>query len=189
MTLCAFRIISVHKTLNFTHFFQKRDIHTDGRTDGQTDTPSYRDARTHLKKVKRTHILVDQTCFYSNWAVSELFHHICNAIFGYSLLSAAPTHIIVIIQSLWLFSSWREPPFVVHAFFTCSPSITDFIYTGWSTPTVGFYHDAVAQRRYLQSREKSQINPLVLTFTLISLYSLDFLAVALYRMMTYNTPV
>ena len=32
-------------------------------------------------------------------------------------------------------------------------------------------------------------NPIVLTFTLISLYSLDFWAVALYRMMTYNTPI
>ena len=54
MTLYAFRIISVHKTLNFMHFLQKRDIRTDGPTDGRTDrrrtdTPSYRDARTHLK--------------------------------------------------------------------------------------------------------------------------------------------
>ena len=46
MTLYAFRIISVHKTLNFMHFLQERDIPTDGRT----DAPSYRDARTHLKK-------------------------------------------------------------------------------------------------------------------------------------------
>ncbi len=39
---------------------------TDGRTDGRTDRPYYRDARTHLKKVERTHILVDQTCFSFN---------------------------------------------------------------------------------------------------------------------------
>merc|ERR1719402_35593 len=36
------------------HFSQKHYIHTyrptDGPTDGRTDTPSYRDARTHLKK-------------------------------------------------------------------------------------------------------------------------------------------
>ena len=49
MTLYAFRIISVHKTLNFMHFLQKRDIRTDRPTDRRTDTPSYRDARTHLK--------------------------------------------------------------------------------------------------------------------------------------------
>ena len=53
MTLYAFLIISVHKTLDFMHFLQKRDRHTDGptngRTDGRTGTPSYRDARTHLK--------------------------------------------------------------------------------------------------------------------------------------------
>ena len=36
MTLYAFRIISVHKTLNFMHFLQKRDIRTDGPTDGHT---------------------------------------------------------------------------------------------------------------------------------------------------------
>ena len=45
MILYALRIISVHKTLNFVYFLQKRDIHTDG----PTDIPSYRDARTHLK--------------------------------------------------------------------------------------------------------------------------------------------
>ena len=45
LTLYALRIISVHKTLNFVYFLQKRDIHTDG----PTDIPSYRDARTHLK--------------------------------------------------------------------------------------------------------------------------------------------
>ena len=28
---------------------QKRDIRTDGRTDQRTDTPSLRNARTHLK--------------------------------------------------------------------------------------------------------------------------------------------
>ena len=57
MTLYALRMISVHETLNFVYFLQKRDIpndqRTDGRTDGptdrQTDPPSYRDARTHLK--------------------------------------------------------------------------------------------------------------------------------------------
>ena len=32
------------------------------------------------------------------------------------------------------------------------------------------------------------MNPLVLTLTLIYLYSLDFWAVALYRMMTYDSP-
>ena len=45
MILYALRIISVHKTLKFVYFLQKRDIHTDG----PTDIPSYRDARTHLK--------------------------------------------------------------------------------------------------------------------------------------------
>ena len=45
MILYALRIISVHKTLNFVYFLPKRDIHTDG----PTDIPSYRDARTHLK--------------------------------------------------------------------------------------------------------------------------------------------
>ena len=44
MILYALRIISVHKTLNFVYFLQKRDIHTDG----PTVIPSYRDARTHL---------------------------------------------------------------------------------------------------------------------------------------------
>ena len=37
MTLYAFLIISVHKTLNFMHFLQKRDIHMDRRTDGPTE--------------------------------------------------------------------------------------------------------------------------------------------------------
>ena len=45
MTFYALLIISVHKILNFMHFSQKRDIHTDGRTNGRTegplDTPSY----------------------------------------------------------------------------------------------------------------------------------------------------
>ncbi len=49
MTLYALLIISVHKTLNFMHFLQKRDIRTDQRTDRptdrRTDTFSYRDAR------------------------------------------------------------------------------------------------------------------------------------------------
>ena len=61
LTLYALRIISVHKTLNFTHFLQKRDIHTDGRmdgrTDGRTDTPSYKDARTHLKTMKKSFLI------------------------------------------------------------------------------------------------------------------------------------
>ena len=29
---------------------QRTDQQTDGRTDGRTDKPSYRDARTHLKR-------------------------------------------------------------------------------------------------------------------------------------------
>ena len=37
MTLHASLIISVHKIRNFMHFSQKRDIHTDERTDGRTD--------------------------------------------------------------------------------------------------------------------------------------------------------
>ena len=53
MTFCAFLIISVHKILNFGHFSQKHygrtDRWTDRRTNGRTDTPSYRDAKTHLK--------------------------------------------------------------------------------------------------------------------------------------------
>ena len=48
MTFYAFLIISVHKILNFMRFLQKRDKLTNGRTDRRTDTPSYRDARTHL---------------------------------------------------------------------------------------------------------------------------------------------
>ena len=51
MTFYAFLIISVHKILNFGHFSQKHYRHTDGPADGQTDTPSYRDARTHLKSL------------------------------------------------------------------------------------------------------------------------------------------
>ena len=58
-----------------------------------------------------------------------------------------------------------------------------------SAPTEGFYHNNVAQQRYIERQKRSQMNPLVLTFTLICLYSLDFWAVALYRMMTYNTPI
>ena len=53
-----------------------------------------------------------------------------------------------------------------------------------SASTVGFYHDAVAQRRYIERQERSQMNPLVLTFTLICLHSFDFWALAMYRMMT-----
>ena len=34
---------------NFAHFSEIQ-LECDGRTDGQTDTSSYRDARTHLKK-------------------------------------------------------------------------------------------------------------------------------------------
>ncbi len=61
MALYAFWIISVHEILYFMHFSQKCDIQTDrqtdgrtdgptdGQMDGRTDTPSYRDARTHLK--------------------------------------------------------------------------------------------------------------------------------------------
>ena len=40
--------------VSFLHFSRKRYGRTDGRTDGQTDRPrdipSYRDARTHLKR-------------------------------------------------------------------------------------------------------------------------------------------
>lgn len=53
MTLYTFLIISLHKILNFMRSSQKRDqkhyARTDRRTGGRTDTPSYRDARTHLK--------------------------------------------------------------------------------------------------------------------------------------------
>ena len=49
MILYALRIISLHKTLNFVYFLQKPDIHTDG----PTDIPSYRDARTHLKTLAK----------------------------------------------------------------------------------------------------------------------------------------
>ena len=62
-------------------------------------------------------------------------------------------------------------------------------FTQQSAPTVGFYHDVVDQLRYIERQERSQMNPLVLTFTLIRLYSLNFWAVALYRMMTYDTPI
>ena len=41
-------IISVHKILNFTRFLQKRDIPSDRWADRWRDTPSYREARTHL---------------------------------------------------------------------------------------------------------------------------------------------
>ena len=56
MTFYAFLIISVYKILNFGHFSQKHYIHTDGPTDQRTDSPSYRDARTHLISIFR-HIL------------------------------------------------------------------------------------------------------------------------------------
>ena len=49
MAFYAFLIISVHKILNFMHFSRKHYIRTDRPTDRRTDTPSYRDARTHLK--------------------------------------------------------------------------------------------------------------------------------------------
>ena len=39
------------KTLHFTEIQFVSDRPTDERTDGRTDTPSYRDARTHLKKI------------------------------------------------------------------------------------------------------------------------------------------
>ena len=39
-------------TDNFLKNLQKRDIRTDGRIDRSTDTTSYRDTRTHLKKEK-----------------------------------------------------------------------------------------------------------------------------------------
>ena len=43
------------RTMRFCHFLQKHygrtDGPTDGPTDGRMDTPSYRDARTHLKTI------------------------------------------------------------------------------------------------------------------------------------------
>ena len=67
MTLYAFLIISVRKTLNFMHFLQTRDIPTDRPTDRRTDTSSYRDARTHLQR--SYHLLMRYTTqelfFYS----------------------------------------------------------------------------------------------------------------------------
>ena len=36
------------------------DGHTDGRTDGRTDRPSYRDARTHLKREKTKKKKIEQ---------------------------------------------------------------------------------------------------------------------------------
>ena len=38
--------LEIGKTLNFSQF---KVSDSDGRTDGRTDKPSYRDARTHLK--------------------------------------------------------------------------------------------------------------------------------------------
>ena len=37
------------ETNDFGSFLKKRDQPTDGPMDGRKDTPSYRDARTHLK--------------------------------------------------------------------------------------------------------------------------------------------
>ena len=37
------------KIARFRRFLKRRNGHTDIRTDGRTDRPSYRDARTHLK--------------------------------------------------------------------------------------------------------------------------------------------
>ena len=42
--------ISALEILNFGNFSQKRDRKGGAPTDRRTDTPSYRDARTHLKK-------------------------------------------------------------------------------------------------------------------------------------------
>ena len=39
--------------IRFCHFIQKHFGPTDRRTDQRTDTPSYRDARTHLKIVQK----------------------------------------------------------------------------------------------------------------------------------------
>ena len=59
MTLYAYRIISVHKTLNFMHFLQKCDIPTDGRTDRLTGGRT--DGQTHpliemLGASKKAHV-------------------------------------------------------------------------------------------------------------------------------------
>ena len=55
LTFYAFLIIYVHRILHFVHFSRKHHIPTDrrtnGRTDGPTDTRSYRDSRTHLKSI------------------------------------------------------------------------------------------------------------------------------------------
>ena len=53
MTLYAFRIIFVHKILNFMHFSQKHYIHTDGPTDGPTNgrTHPLIEMRGRFKKV------------------------------------------------------------------------------------------------------------------------------------------
>ena len=42
-------IIICDQNHRFSSFWRKRDPRTDGPTDGRTDRPSYRDARTHLK--------------------------------------------------------------------------------------------------------------------------------------------
>ena len=59
--LSCFRPLSnsiLVKNGTFTRFQLVCDLPTDGRTDGRTDTPSYRDARTHLKTYKKVGILV-----------------------------------------------------------------------------------------------------------------------------------
>ena len=53
-------------------FLQKRDIPMDGPTDRQTDTPSYRDARTHLKIFKEEDELLNLNLQQENTPYAEI---------------------------------------------------------------------------------------------------------------------
>ena len=54
VVVISLRMILYVHIVGFSYFMKRRnghtDIHTYGRTDIRTDRPSYRDARTHLKK-------------------------------------------------------------------------------------------------------------------------------------------
>merc|ERR1712228_544989 len=55
---------------HFQRFLQKRYGPTDGRTDRRTDTPSYRDARTHLK----TRFLISVVYTHARYCLISLTH-------------------------------------------------------------------------------------------------------------------
>ena len=62
--------------LDFENNWLRTDRPTDGPTDGRTDRPSYRDARTHLKKeiaTKTTNYNYFKACTAHSFACAALF--------------------------------------------------------------------------------------------------------------------